>query len=107
MLRRAPKRFGRVGVDSAAQGWRREHNTRPFGPKSSISGFCLFGCYYLNAACYNALDGGVRVEYDQDIFFGSGFYVFLGRVKFSIFYKNYKILKPLAQTHRVLSISAI
>ena len=68
-LRRTPKHFGRLGVDSVTQGRRREHATSPLPSKSSILGFGALSATTSNAACYWPLDGGVRVEYDRNIFF--------------------------------------
>ena len=42
----------------------------------------------------------------QKIFFGSGVYVFLGRVKFSTSYFEQGITKPVSQEHREKSKSA-
>ena len=56
--------LSRLGVDSVTQGRRREHDTSPYPTKSLISGFGGQPATTSNAACYWALDGGVRVEYD-------------------------------------------
>ena len=65
------------------QGRRRDHDTSPYPAKSSIFDFGDLACYKPNAACYWALDGGVRVEYGKkQNFLAASFIEFLGVLNF-------------------------
>ena len=83
------------------QGRRREHDTSPFPPKSAISDFRDLVCYNLNAACYQPLDGGVRVEYGKKgNFLCASFIEFLDVLNFQY---STKIIKLRELVHKCIA----